>query len=199
VWIPLLHRRAEVGKAEIMKARAADILIVPGYGNSGPEHWQTRWQNRIPSARRLEQRDWLKPVLEEWVATVVAEANAAEKPLVLVGHSLAVPTIIHAVPHITAKIAGAFLVAPPDVADPNIRPKHFMTFGPYPRERLPFPTMLVASRNDHYGAYEVAEELAEAWGALLMDAGEAGHINTDAGYGPWPEGSLAFAHFMAKL
>ena len=74
-----------------------------------------------------------------------------------------------------------------------------MTFGPYPRERLPFPTMLVASRNDHYGAYEVAEELAEAWGALLMDAGEAGHINTDAGYGPWPEGSLAFAHFMAKL
>lgn len=199
MWTLLLRGRAEVSKAGTMKAKDADILIVPGYGNSGPHHWQTRWQSRIPSARRVEQTNWLKPVLEEWVETLVRSANKAEKPIVLVGHSLGVPTIIHAIPQIRAKIAGAFLVAPPDVADPNIRPKHFMTFGPYPRERLPFPTLLVASRNDHYGTYEAAEELAEAWGALLLDAGEAGHINTDAGYGPWPEGSLAFAHFMAKL
>jgi predicted alpha/beta hydrolase family esterase len=33
----------------------------------------------------------------------------------------------------------------------------------------------------------------------FIDAGAAGHINVDSGHGPWPEGSLAFANFMAKL
>lgn len=182
-----------------MKAKDADILIVPGYGNSGPDHWQSRWQQRIPSARRVEQKEWAKPVLKDWIATLAAAVDEAEKPVVLVGHSLGVPTIIHALPHLGRKIAGAFLVAPPDVSNPRIRPKHFLTFGPYPRERLQFPTMVVASRNDHYSSYEAAEEIASAWGALLLDAGEAGHINVEAGYGPWPEGTLAFAHFIGKL
>src|SRR5690606_2498463 len=182
-----------------MKAKDADILIVPGYGNSGPDHWQSRWQQRIPSARRVEQKEWAKPVLSDWIDTLAAAVDEAEKPVVLVGHSLGVPTIIHALPHLGRKIAGAFLVAPPDVSNPRIRPKHFLTFGPYPRERLPFPTMVVASRNDHYSSYEAAEEIASAWGAMLLDAGEAGHINVEAGYGPWPEGTLAFAHFIAKL
>lgn len=182
-----------------MKAKDADILIVPGYGNSGPDHWQSRWQQRIPSARRVEQKEWAKPVLSDWIETLAAAVDEAEKPIVLVGHSLGVPTIVHALAHLRRKVAGAFLVAPPDVSDPKIRPKHFLTFGPYPRERLPFPTMVVASRNDHYSSYEAAEEIADAWGALLLDAGEAGHINVESGYGPWPEGTLAFAHFIAKL
>ena len=182
-----------------MKAKDADILIVPGYGNSGPDHWQSRWQQRIPSARRVEQKEWAKPVLSDWIDTLAAAVDEAEKPVVLVGHSLGVPTIVHALAHLRRKVAGAFLVAPPDVSDPKIRPKHFLTFGPYPRERLPFPTMVVASRNDHYSSYEAAEEIANVWGALLLDAGEAGHINVESGYGPWPEGTLAFAHFIAKL
>lgn len=182
-----------------MKTKDADILIVPGYANSGPDHWQSRWQKRISSTRRVEQKEWSKPVLADWVSTLVTAVNETEKPVVLVGHSLGIPTIIHALPQFKVKIAGAFLVAPPNVSDPNIRPKHFLTFGPYPRKRLPFPTMVVASRNDHYSSYEAAEDIASAWGALLLDAGEAGHINAEAGYGPWPEGTLAFAHFIAKL
>ena len=43
-------------------------------------------------------------------------------------------------------MAGAFLVAPPDVANPGIRPKHLMTFGPYPRDKLPFPSITIGSR-----------------------------------------------------
>lgn len=27
-----------------MKANQLDILIVPGYKGSGPDHWQTRWE-----------------------------------------------------------------------------------------------------------------------------------------------------------
>jgi predicted alpha/beta hydrolase family esterase len=90
-------------------------------------------------------------------------------------------------------------VAVPDVANPAIRPKHLMTFGPYPREKLPFPSAMIASRNDPFCAFDVAEDLARAWGSLFIDAGEAGHINADSGHGPWPEGSMTFAQFLSKL
>lgn len=182
-----------------MKVKDTDILMVPGYTNSGPEHWQTRWQERLSTARRVEQAEWSKPVREDWVANVIAAVNQAERPVVLVAHSLGVPTVVHAVPEFRKKVAGAFFVAPPDVSNPKIRPRHLMTFGPYPREPLPFPSITIASRNDPFCAYDVAEDVATAWGSLFIDAGEAGHINADSGYGPWPEGSMAFAQFLSRL
>jgi len=182
-----------------MKATEADILIVPGYTNSGPDHWQSRWQEKLSTARRVEQAEWSKPVREDWVARLVEEVNASTKPVVLVAHSLGVPTVIHALPEIGSRVAGAMLVAPPDVANPEIRPKHLMTFGPYPRDPLPFPAITIASRNDPFGTYEHADDIAAAWGSLLIDAGMSGHINTESGHGPWPEGTMVFAQFLSKL
>jgi uncharacterized protein len=182
-----------------MKVADTDIIIVPGYENSCPDHWQSRWQQKLSTARRVEQDAWSKPVREDWVARVAQTVNKAEKPVLLVAHSLGIPTVLHAIPFFKAKIAGAFLVAPPDVANPKIRPKHLMTFGPYPRDPLPFPSILVGSRNDHYCSYETAEELAAAWGALLIDGGDSGHLNAQSGHGPWPEGTMVFANFLSKL
>lgn len=182
-----------------MKVRDADILFVPGYTNSGPEHWQTRWQGKLSSARRVEQAEWSKPVREDWTASLANAVNACEKPVVLVAHSLGVATAIQAIPQFRRPIAGAFLVAPPDVANPKIRPKHLMTFGPYPRDPLPFPSYTIGSRNDPYCSFEVAEEIAAAWGSYFVDAGEAGHINAESGHGPWPEGSMTFAKFLSGL
>jgi len=182
-----------------MKVKEAEILMVPGYTNSGPEHWQTRWQSRLSTARRVEQAEWSKPVREEWAAKVAEAVNEAERPVVLIAHSLGIPTVIHALPEFRKTVGGAFFVAPPDVANPAIRPKHLRSFGPYPREPLPFPSITIASRNDPYCAFEVAEDIAAAWGSLFIDAGEAGHINSESGYGPWPEGSMAFAQFLSRL
>lgn len=182
-----------------MKVSEAEILIVPGYTNSGPDHWQSRWEKRMSTARRIEQAEWSKPVREDWVARIIEEVNAASKPVVLVAHSLGVPTVLHAVPYIGHRVAGGFFVAPPDVANETIRPKHLMTFGPYPMERLPFPSITVASRNDPFGTYEHAEEITKAWGSMLMDAGESGHLNAESGHGPWPEGGMVFAQFLAQL
>lgn len=182
-----------------MKVKDADILIVPGYTNSGPKHWQTRWEGKLSTARRVEQAEWTKPVREDWVANVAKAVNEAEKPVVIVAHSLGVAAAIQAIPDFTKPVAGAFLVSAPDVSNPTIRPKHLMTFGPYPRARLPFPSALIASRNDPFCAFEVAEGLASDWGSLFIDAGEAGHLNADSGHGPWPEGSMTFAQFVSKL
>jgi len=182
-----------------MKVKEADILIVPGFRNSGPEHWQSRWQEKLSTARRVEQRSWEKPEREAWANAIEEAVNAAERPVVLVAHSLGVPATLLAIPTFQKVVAGAFLVAPPDVSDPNIRPKHFATFGPYALDRLPFPSITVASRNDSYCKLSTAEDLAAAWESLFIDAGDAGHIDTESGYGPWPEGLLAFANFLAKL
>jgi len=194
-----LKRLAMEATSAAMKVKDVEILIIPGYTNSGPEHWQTRWQEKLSTARRVEQAEWSKPVREDWVERIAEAVNAAERPAILVAHSLGGAAAIQAIPAFRKPVAGAFLVALPDVANPDIRPKHLMTFGPYPRDPLPFPSVAIASRNDPFCAYEVAEDIAAAWGSLFIDAGEAGHINADSGFGPWPEGSMVFAQFLSKL
>lgn len=183
----------------IMKAAEADILIIPGYTNSGPDHWQSRWQERLATAKRVEQKEWSKPVREDWVEAVADAVNATTRPPVLVAHSLGVAATVLAVPQFERKVAGAFFVAPPEVGNPSIRPKHLMTFGPYPRDPLPFPSLMIASRNDPFCTYEQADDIAAAWGSLLIDAGESGHLNSESGHGPWPEGTMVFAKFLAGL
>ena len=182
-----------------MKASDADILIVPGYKNSGPDHWQSRWEEKIKSARRVDLGEWNKPVVETWTAKLADTVNDCTKPIVIVAHSLGVATTVQALPLFQKKITAGFFVAPPDVANPDIRPKHLMTFGPYPRDPLPFPSMVIASRNDDFSSFEKAEDIAGAWGSMFIDAGERGHIDDAAGHGPWPEGSLTFAKFMQTL
>jgi len=182
-----------------MKASDADLLIVPGYTNSGPDHWQSRWERKLRTARRVEQDAWAKPVREDWIDRMAQYVNATTRPVVIIAHSLGVATAVQAIPRYEKSVAGAFFVAPPEVANPDIRPRHLMTFGPYPRDPLPFPSLVVASRNDPFGAYEEAEDIAAAWGSLFIDAGNSGHLNAESGHGPWPEGTMVFAKFLARL
>ena len=44
-----------------MRSSDCDNLIIPGLGGSGPVHWQTRWQEKLSTARRVEQADWDRP------------------------------------------------------------------------------------------------------------------------------------------
>ena len=98
-----------------MKTSECDILIVPGWNNSGPDHWQSRWQSRLPTARRVEQRDWAQPDRDAWVSALGLAIGKARRPVVLVAHSLGVATVIHAAPYVGRRVAAAFLVALPDV------------------------------------------------------------------------------------
>lgn len=182
-----------------MRVSDAEILIVPGFKGSPPDHWQSRWERRLSTARRVDQAEWSKPVRQDWTRTIAEAVNHSVRPVVLVAHSLGVSAVVQAVPELTKRVSGAFFVAPPDVANENVRPRHLMTFGPYPRDPLPFPSVVVASRNDPFSSFEAAEDAAAAWGSLFIDAGAAGHINADSGHGPWPEGLLTFGKFLSRL
>lgn len=181
-----------------MKSSDLDILIVPGWQGSGPDHWQSRWERRLSTARRVVQADFDHPDRDAWIARLMEEIAQARRPVVLVAHSLGVPLIAHAASALPAgKVVGAFLVAPPDVE--AMGETAVSSFAPVPTAPLPFPSVVVASRNDPYCAYERAEDFAYAWGGAIVDAGEAGHINTASGHGPWPEGSMRFLGFLQSL
>lgn len=182
-----------------MKVSDADILIVPGFGNSGPDHWQSRWQAKLSTARRIAMADWNQADRAVWVEAIAAGVAAGSRPVVIVAHSLGVAATAHAAPGLAGRVAGAFLVAPSDWDKPDLLPGVVHDFAPIPQVPLPFPSVLVASSNDPYCPIQRASDFAEAWGSEFVDAGEAGHINVESGHGPWPEGLMKFAGFLSRL
>lgn len=186
-----------------MKISEADILILPGLGNSGSGHWQRRWAERFSTGRVVEQDEWDQPVLADWVGRLHQEIMLATRPVVLIAHSLAVPLVVHTAQNLKdAKVRGAFLVSPPDLEDADLvaeLPHQVRTFRNVPRDPLPFPSLLVASTNDRYVSVARAVDMSTAWGSELHLAGEAGHINVASGHGPWPEGLLMFTRLMQRL
>ena len=182
-----------------MRVADVDILIVPGWQGSGPAHWQSRWETKLSSARRVHQIDWERPRRVDWEETLARAIAESRRPAVIVAHSLGVATSLHVARRSGETIAGAFLVAPPSEQAVRELPCVDADFLPYPREPLWFPTVLVGSANDPYADAAFARELADDVGARFIDAGDAGHINVESGHGPWPEGSLAFAHFLSRL
>lgn len=182
-----------------MKTSDAEILIVPGYKGSGKDHWQSRWEGKISTARRVTMGDWHKPVFSDWKANLLKAVSQATRPIVFVGHSIGCQVIVQAANEFEKPVAAAFLVAPPDVGNPSIRPKHLLTFGPAPGDPLPFPSVVVASRTDQFCDFSVAEQMAESWGSLFIDAGDSGHINAESGHGPWPEGLMVFSRMLNNI
>lgn len=184
-----------------MRSRDATILIIPGLGDSGPGHWQTRWQAKLPTARRVEQVSWDKPTRSDWVAAIrTALAADRGQPVVAIAHSLGVLALVSAMTDADPPpLAGAFLVTPPSEDTLRSMADVDPAFLYVPSAPLPCPSVLVASRNDPYGAYAETEEWALDWGSKLIDAGESGHINDESGHGPWPEGLMAFAGFLKSL
>ncbi len=172
---------------------AAPILILPGLNDSGPAHWQSRWEQRLPDARRVPERDWARPDRAEWVAALDDAVARAGSQVVLVAHSLGCLQVAHwsaaGAPSAGAFVRGALLVAPPDPEAPDF-PAFVTGFAPLPAARLPFPSILVASTNDPYGTWAFAARCAAAWGSRLVNAGAQGHINADSGLGDWDAGLL---------
>ena len=183
-----------------MRTFDVDILIIPGWTNSGPDHWQTRWQARLKTARRVEQADWDHPNRKLWTGRVIAAVAEATKPVVLVAHSCGVATVAHAAARLhDDRVIGAFLAAPASEEATADIPGMDPAFVPFPRDPLPFPSLVVASRNDPHCPFEAAGEMALNWGSTLVDAGDVGHLNTASGHGPWPEGAMRFGWFLKQL
>jgi uncharacterized protein len=182
---------------------ATDFLLLPGRGNSNTDHWMSHWAGALPNSSRVLQADWDRPSPVDWIARLDAAIASAPRRVVLIGHSLAVATAVKwaadAAPDRLAKVAAALLVSPTDVenTDPSfdlVRP-----FAPMPRKPLPFPTLVLASRNDPRVTIARAREFAAAWGAELADVGELNHIGNAERLGPWPVGLLHLGQLLSRI
>lgn len=175
-----------------------NVLILPGWQNSGPIHWQSRWE-ALHGYRRVDQHDWMTPRRGDWMARLDEVVGDADGPVALVAHSLGCILTAAWAAHSrhTARVAGALLVAPGDPAPEPIC-HQLPGWAPVVRQRLPFPAVLVGSRNDPYCTAERAQGFAADWGARYIDLGDAGHINADTGLGDWPEGHAWLADLLQK-
>lgn len=163
------------------------ILIIPGLGNSGPQHWQSYWENTY-GFTRVQQQDWETPDCNDWIETLNQAINAFDPAnVILVGHSLACCTIAYWAQKFGTKIKGALLVSPSDT-EAESYPAGTTGFTPMPLNKLPFPTITVASTNDFYVTPARAKQFADAWGSTFITIGDAGHINTSSGHSQWTEG-----------
>ncbi|HEX2840074.1 RBBP9/YdeN family alpha/beta hydrolase [Hyphomicrobium sp.] len=156
-------------------------LIIPGLNSSGSAHWQTWFESQLPDAVRVIQGDWKRPDLPEWSSRIRREISRRPGPILIAAHSFGVLAAVQAAEDYSHRIAGALLVAPAD-------PDKFGVTDLLPATRLSFPSVLVASTNDRWLSIERAQSLSARWGAMLVHLGDAGHINAESGFGPWPGG-----------
>ena len=170
-----------------------EVYVLPGWQNSGPGHWQSRWE-ALHGFKRVQQHDWMRPLRGDWLIQLEEAVLAATRPVVLVAHSLGcIQTAAWAsISQQTHRVRAALLVAPGDVEQPDVRPL-LPTWQPIAMQPLPFVSTLVGSHNDPFCRFERAQALAQAWGSALHDMGDAGHINAESGLGDWPQG-LAWLH-----
>ncbi len=163
------------------------VILLPGIGNSGPQHWQSFWEQSNPGFVRLQQRDWDNPVCHEWVEALESAVQQAGPDVILVAHSLACLVVAHWAAQTHAPIQAALLVAVPDSSGPNF-PAEASGFAATPTKRFNFRSMVVISNDDPYTTPAHAVSMAEAWGSEIVNAGNCGHINSASNLGDWPEG-----------
>ncbi|WP_076997859.1 alpha/beta hydrolase [Variovorax sp. KK3] len=163
---------------------SSNIIIVPGWRDSGPGHWQSLWAERMQGAVRVVQDDWVTPKRDAWVQAIEKLVLDSAEPVVIAAHSLGCIASVHLSDAAASRIRGALFVAP---ADPERRAA-LADFAPVPYAKLPYRSIVVASSNDPYCPVRLAGAYARSWGSEFVRMQNAGHINVESGHGDWPLG-----------
>ncbi|QQG29859.1 alpha/beta hydrolase [Pectobacterium carotovorum] len=168
------------------------MVLVPGLRDSDDEHWQSHWERRFPHWHRIRQREWYQADLDRWVLAIRRELSVCTQPVILIGHSFGALASCHVVQQGQEGIVGVMLVAPAE-------PMRFEIDDRIQAAPLSVPTLTFASHNDPLMSFTRAQYWAHAWNSELIDVGEAGHINAEAGFGPWEYGLTRLAEFSETL
>ncbi|MFL6028888.1 MAG: RBBP9/YdeN family alpha/beta hydrolase [Gaiellaceae bacterium] len=168
------------------------FLILHGLEGSGPDHWQTwlagRLRERGERVRYPDLPDPFDPKPDEWLAALQPELNALEGERIVLCHSLGcLLWLLNARAGATDVADRVLLVAPPctDEVEPVVR---FKADGVSAAdvERAAQRTRMLWSEPDPY----CPSSAAVAFDGLFKDARlipDRGHLNADAGFGPWPD------------
>lgn len=165
-----------------------NYFIIPGLGNSGPDHWQTHFEKSADNFHRINQMEWDAPKCEDWIEAIDRAISGYDlNTIVLIAHSLGCSTVAFWAKKYKRQIKGALLVAPSDTEALNYQ-FPVVGFSPMPIEKINFKTIVVASADDVWVSIERAKLFAKSWGSEFIDIGNAGHINVASGHTHWKEG-----------
>ena len=166
------------------------LVIVHGWQGSGPEHWQSRLAARLPEVRYPRLPDADRPRRAAWLAALADTlAGLPDGGFDVVCHSLAVPLWLH---HAAAgsgpRAARVLLVAPPS---PTLTVPELAGFLPPPLDpaavaRVAGHTELLGTDDDPYCPEGALAAYGRPLGVPTTVVPGGGHLNVEAGYGPWP-------------
>ncbi|WP_151899329.1 RBBP9/YdeN family alpha/beta hydrolase [Sulfurimonas hydrogeniphila] len=167
---------------------AKKVLLLHGWGGSDYPHWQS-WlagetAKEYGCVNFLKFSNFDTPKLAVWMQELES-ALADFKPDIVICHSLANTLWFHLcntkkIP----EIEKLYLVAPPSL---TCKIKELEEFFPVstPAQLFAKETLLIASTNDPYMSLDEAKELQKTLHVKIKILNNAGHINTDSGYGKW--------------
>ena len=182
----------------------ASVLFVPGLRDHVEQHWQTLLAQRLPRAHTVPPLGRENLALEPRIACIEEAARRIAGPLLVVAHSAGTLMVAHWALRTQREVLGALLATPPDFEKPlpaGYPATEALYAGgwlPVPRERLPFPSIVAASRNDPLAAFSRVGELARDWGSELEDLGPVGHLNPASGFGAWDAAPGLLARLAAR-
>ncbi|GGM53715.1 hypothetical protein GCM10012275_25980 [Longimycelium tulufanense] len=174
------------------------VLLIHGFTGSGPAHWQ-RWLAGQFAGQAgvtvdfptLPEPD--RPVVGEWLR-VLRERLAAADPaaeLIVLTHSCGSTLWLHHAATVNGRARRAdrvLLVSPPSLGwrHPDVR-----GFQPAPLEarglrRAAGVTRMVVGSDDPHCTLVESRAVAARLGVELDVVPDGQHLNTDAGFGPWP-------------
>jgi len=162
------------------------VLILHGWGGSDYPHWQAWVASELIkkhfciSFPQLPKKD--EPTLDEWLEVLDKEFTHF-KPDIVICHSLANLLWFHFVEKFQIEpIKKLMLVAPVGKACTIPELKSFFPY-PIPKNLKAEEIIMVGSTNDPYMSVEEAIELQSKLNIGLKILDNAGHINSDSGYG----------------
>ena len=179
------------------------VLIVPGLRDAVATHWQALLGKRLGNVHEVPPMGREDLDCFRRIAAIDLAIRAIPEPPIVVAHSGGVIMFMHWARIRRLPIRGALLATPPDFEQPmppgypSIDALRENGWLPVPRERLPFPSIVAASRNDPLGQIGRVAELARAWGSRFDDLGNVGHLNPASGFGAWAQAETYIAELAA--
>lgn len=170
------------------------LLMIPGLNDSGPAHWQSWLQGHFGRrAVRVEQDDWSSADLTSWSQRIeLTLARDSGARWVAVAHSFGCLALLRYLAQGGASVHAALLVAPAD-------PANFGVSRSLPQLPLAIPSVLLGSETDPWMTFGAACAWARVWGSQVISLGDAGHINTEAGFGPLPQAKALVEQMVQRL
>ncbi len=173
------------------------VLIVHGYANSGPTHWQTWLAEKCRDAgietHYPELPNPYNPDLDEWIGALRTEMPDPDGKTALVGHSLGCAVIFHVLKQEYVRTVGRVLLVAP-ASKRNVTESRQAYLAPFYQgmdlanaRKKARRIDVFASDDDVWMSMDESAKLARELDATLHTFRSGGHLSINAGFTTFPE------------